>query len=442
MQRNAMESLIKWKNLSERSPLLLRGARQVGKTFLVRDFAARYFPSFLEINFERQIEYRHCFERSLDANEIVRSIEFISRQKIIPHETLLFFDEIQECPRAIQALRYFKEQRPDVHIISAGSLIEFVLKEADFSFPVGRIEYLFLKPLSFQEFLYATNHQSEIEMIKEASTQQMIPSPLHHKLLELVQHYHVVGGMPAAVDAYIKTYDMERVSQIQSSLLQTYRDDFGKYATKTEHRHLQQIFLRLPGVIAQQFKYVDIDRELRAYEIKRAIESLEYAGLLIPVYANAAAGLPLVNFKIEKKYKCLFLDIGLVHKATAPTMYGALQPFNATHHLNQGALTEQFVGQELMAYAVNYEPAQMYYWQREKAGSSAEVDYLLAYQNDILPIEVKAGPMRHLKSLKILMEEKKLPLGVCIQQGILEKKNNILSVPLYMISELGRLVDG
>ena len=171
MHRAALASLVKWKNLQARSPLLLRGARQVGKTFLVRTFADQYFPQFLEINFERQLEYHHCFEPSLDANEIIRSIEFVSRQKIIPNETLLFFDEIQECPRALQSLRYFKEQQPNLHVISAGSLIEFVLKEADFSFPVGRIEYLFLKPLSFQEFLYATQHTSEVEMLHETNLQ-------------------------------------------------------------------------------------------------------------------------------------------------------------------------------------------------------------------------------------------------------------------------------
>lgn len=438
MQRLLWTELLHWKIKPKRSPLILRGARQVGKTFLVQKFAIENFEHFVEINFERQPEYKSFFN-TLDPQAIIRSLEVFTRKKIIPGSTLLFLDEIQECPEAIQVLRYFKEEVPDLHVITAGSLLEFVLHDAKFSMPVGRIEYLYLKPFSFKEFLLATGEKNLSDYLQEAEITTIIPEPVHQQLLRLVDVYLLIGGMPAVVDSYLNTSkNFSECAALQSALLQSYRDDFGKYAQKTSLQNLQKIFTRLPHVIAQQFKYVDLDRELRSEVVREAIERLSYAGLVNKVAATSASGLPLIAHANEKKFKLLFLDVGLCCSAmnlTPEVLWNEQALF-----VNRGLIFEQFVGQELMTLLPAYQPAELFYWQRDKQGSLAEVDYVMSMNGYIVPIEVKAGHSNRLKSLQILMTEKKLPLGIRISKNALSVEDNLLSIPLYMISELPRLL--
>lgn len=436
MQRELLTSLIRWQQQPNRKPLLLRGARQVGKTHLVDYFGKRYFQHYININFEQQREYLDCFT-TLYPEKIINNIKAISKQAVIAGDTLLFLDEIQECPNAIMALRYFKEQMPNLHVIAAGSLLEFTLNDEGLRMPVGRIQSMYLKPLTFKEYLLASGFINLVEAIMEADFKHPLDKVLHEKVLELLHEYFVTGGMPEVVTNYIQTKDISRIHLDQASIITTYRNDFGKYAAKAKHKYLQAIFDRVPGLVAQHFKYVDIDPHMQARDLKDALLLLKEAGVLYTVYASQASGLPLNALINEKKYKLLFVDLGLV-KTTSLLEPNLLMSKNLML-INRGALAEQFVGQELLAYHPNYLPAELYYWERPQRTSNAEIDYVINVDEAILPIEVKAGKTGRLKSLQIFLEEKHSPLGIKISQEPLHKDNNILSIPLYMISELQRL---
>lgn len=437
MKRDIEKDLLAWKVQKNRLPLLIRGARQVGKTFTVLKFGKEHFTSLVSINFEQQPEFIDCFS-TLDPKQIVAAIELLSKQKIIPGKTLLFLDEIQECPRAIISLRYFKEQLPELHVIGAGSLLEFILNDENFRMPVGRVEFLFMKPLSFGEFLDATGNAILREELKSTTLQKPIQNVIHNMLLNLVRQYINLGGMPAVVYEYSLTGDLQRCQEIQSALLATYRDDFGKYAKKIDYKNLRLLFEKAPGMIAQWFKYSKIDPDIRSRDLKSALEKLYDAGLIYLVYASSASGLPLIATMNSKKFKLLFLDIGLAKRS----FHIDLELFfnEDLMLINKGALAEQFVGQELLAISNKREPPQLFFWVREQRGSSAEVDFLFPVDSQIIPIEVKAGSVGTLRSLKIYMDEKKAKLGIRISQQPLNRESNILTVPLYLVEEVPRLV--
>ena len=313
MKRSIESALVRWQSLpqGERLPLLLRGARQVGKSHAVESFGARYFKRCIVINFEFQPTFKDCFD-NLDPISIVSLLEAKTGQVIAPGESLLFLDEIQECPQAILALRYFKEKMPALHVIGAGSLLEFVLEAAEFQWPVGRVQCMHLYPLSFKEFLWATQKEKLATFIEEATLTHPLPTVLHEELLQQLRHYFVIGGMPAAVNAFLSTQKLQQTQSMQQTLLSGYRNDFGKYTKKSMYQHLQFIFDRLPHFIAQQTKYVDIAPDLLSRDVKLALHKLSLAGLIYPVYATSAGGLPLHSLINEKKFKLLFVDIGLV----------------------------------------------------------------------------------------------------------------------------------
>lgn len=437
MKRHIIADLIEWKTSRYRKPLLIRGARQVGKTYAVRQFGADHFEQLIEINFEQSKEYAACFD-TLIPEEIIKRIYTLSNKKLIPGKTLLFLDEIQETPNAILALRYFYEQMPDIHIIAAGSLLEFTLRQENFRMPVGRVQSMFLYPLSFIEFLMANQQESLIEIIKNANVENGVEAVYHNRLTALLKEYFTIGGMPETVAAHCNGADLRECQKIQSSILEGYRGDFGKYAGKTSIRYLQRVYEKAPGMIGEHFKYVDIDPEGQARDIKPALEDLTDASIVTKIYCASASGLPLINTINEKKFKLLFIDIGLVSQTSALSAEILMQ--DDLILINRGNLAEQFVGQELLAHAANFEKAKLYYWERTKASSTAEVDYVTNVDSKIIPIEVKAGTTGRLKSLQLFLKEKKSKLGVRISQRPLQLEQNILSLPLYMISELTRIV--
>lgn len=439
MQRMLEHALLSWKNLQSRSPLLIRGARQVGKTYLIHKFAQENFSSFVSINFDLEPEYKKCFT-TLQPTEINNLITLINRQAIIPGKTLLFFDEVQECPNAIKALRYYKELMPQLHVIAAGSLLEFVLNDESFSMPVGRVHSMYLKPMTFKEFLLALGYQDLLAQIVNANISTTF-NPAVTELLEKLLHlYFVTGGMPEVIQSYIETQDFSQAKIIQLSLLNTFRNDFGKYASIAKHKYLQRIFEKAPGLIAQHFKYSQIDPEMQSRDLKAAIETLQFAGLIYQIWASQATGLPLSALINPKKYKLLFLDIGLV-KASS-NLDAELMLHKDLMLVNKGNLAEQFVGQELLALAQPYSPGELCYWEREAKGSSAEIDYVVNVGDKIIPIEVKSGKTGTLKSLNYFLQNIAIgkPLGIKISMQPLSLYDNILSIPLYMISELERLV--
>lgn len=377
-----------------------------------------------------------CFD-GLDPKEICSKLEILLNQRIIPGQTLLFFDEVQNCPRAITALRYFKEKLPALHVIAAGSLLEFVLHEEEFVFPVGRVEFMHLRPLSFREYLVSQGEERAIEFLDQVSLDKEIPSVIHEDMLRHVRQYFLIGGMPAVVDSYRQEHSFLECQRILGNLLETYRSDFMKYATKAQHKYLQLFFDKAPGLVAQHFKFSHIDPEVRARELRTALEQLGWAGLIHRVTVSNASGIPLQAHAKENKSKLLFLDIGLMNCANKAD----LQILWETHlrQLQAGAQAEQFVGQELLAYPALRQP-QLYYWEREKPGALAEVDFVIQLGSHIIPIEVKAGTTGRLYSMAQFIRDKKSPLGIRISQQPLSFHSNILSVPFYLIEQIPRLV--
>ena len=435
MYRTILARLQQWVKSSKRKPLLLRGARQVGKTFIV-DELAKMFKHFVAINFERDSEYKRCFQ-SLRPEEIINSIALIKGIPIIPGETLLFFDEIQACPAAIQALRYFKEDMPELHVIGAGSLLEFALQQENISIPVGRIEYLYMYPCSFDEFLLNSGNQALLEELANVNVEKSVSDAVHHHLLKLFREYMVVGGMPEAMQTYLESKDLYQVQRVQNSILQTYRDDFGKYANVAQQKYLQTVYDKVPGIIGNQVSYQKIDPEFRSRELKNAISLLEHAGVLKRIVATTASGLPLSATLQEKKFKLLFLDIGLVQCKSGLNSSALLN--DDIMKLNAGALAEQAVGQELLVYQDAFSPGELYFWTRDKKNSHAEVDYMLNIEGKIVPLEVKSSEAGHLKSLHLFLTEQKRPLGIKVSTAPLSKKDSILNVPVYLISKIADL---
>lgn len=437
MKRTITQSLTQWVKSASRVPLLLRGARQIGKTFTIRELAKTHFKNLVEINFELEPFYADCFQ-SLQPKNIINLIQDLSRQTIVEGETLLFLDEIQECPKAIMALRYFKELMPKLHVIGAGSLLEFVLNEPDFSIPVGRVQYMFMYPASFREYLQALGYEGLLNQLTRVTISQPLEEVVHHKLLQLLREYLFTGGMPDAIQAYINEQDFSAVQYKQTLLLNTYRNDFGKYNKQIRYQYLQKVFDKTPMLLGQQIKYSKIDENIRSRDLKEAIQCLNYAGVIRSIYSTSASGLPLRALINEKKFKLLFLDIGLLIRAT---QVSAHQLFNeALNLIHQGGISEQFVGQELLAYQDCLLEPELHYWSRDIVGSQAEVDYLVTQESQIIPIEVKSGSTGTLKSLHRLMEERSLPFGIRISETPLTRHQNILSVPFYLISELPRLI--
>jgi hypothetical protein len=432
MLRFFRKTLNEWKNHPLRLPLIVRGARQVGKTFTVQAFGEEEFTNIVNVNFEAEPNYVSCFE-TMDPVSIIRQIELISKQLIVPGKTLLFLDEIQQHPNALKSLRYFKELMPDLHVIAAGSLLEFVMQDDKFSFPVGRVQFARLYPLSFEEYLIARGDENLKEALYSFDLTNPPPSSIHEHLLTRVTEYFIIGGMPNAILTYLKTQSFLEVKYTLKALRDSFEADFGKYANKSQHRHLKKIFEEAPRLLGDHVKYSRIDPEIPnpARDIKQAIELLRLAGLLHVISATSGGSLPFLSNLRETVFKLLFLDIGLVQQAmdVDPQFPG----------LMMGPLAEQFVGQELYATSDPRLDTRLFFWSREQG--SAEVDYLISHKGIVYPVEVKAGKSGKLKSLLLFMNEKKSPLGIKISQEPLGYSNKILSVPFYFTAHLPRLID-
>lgn len=437
MERDLLKDLIEWRHRKIHLPLLLRGARQVGKTYLIEHFGNTYFKNLHQVNFELHPEYKESFTELAPA-QIIKSLELMLDQNIVPGESLLFLDEVQECPQAIMALRYFKEQMPDLHVIAAGSLLEFALTEAGLHMPVGRVQFMYLRPLSFREFLHNHGHPQLGQLISEANFSVPIPPMVHQKLLKLVKEYMVLGGMPAVHQSYLLENNWRYCQTMQTAILNTYRLDFGKYASIESKKYLEKVFYEAPNLIGQQVKYVAIAQNMRSRDLKIAIENLQKAGVLCQVMVTQASGLPLNSTVKPKKFKLIFLDVGLANRISQIDILDLLR--DETIFLHRGAISEQFVGQEFLAYeAVDQEP-ELFFWVYEQPGSMAEIDYVLPFDGQVIPVEVKSSHTGRLKSLQLFMQQKKSSLGIKVSQQPLERMGKIVSLPFYLLSEWRRLL--
>lgn len=452
MKRNALEDLDDWFDRKNRKPLIIRGARQVGKTSLVRMFAQSHFENLVEINFDLNPEKSALFA-SRDVEQIIRLLEVDLDANIIPGKTLLFLDEIQSAPEIIPLLRYFYEEMPALHVIAAGSLLEFALTDHTFSMPVGRIEYLFMGPMSFSEFLAANGKEKLRVFLADYQLGDPLPQSIHETLLGLLKVYCIVGGMPAAVKAYAQSGDLRLVSREQSSILQTYRDDFSKYGNRIDTRLLGTVFTAIPRLVGQKIKYVNIDRNQRAKPLADCIEMLEMARVIYGVVHSAGNGIPLGSETNSKDRKPLFLDVGLLCCALGLKATDLHQAASLIL-VNSGAVAEQFAGQQLLYREASYAEPKLYYWNREQRSSSSEVDYLLAHGTQVVPVEIKAGKVGSLKSLHVFAAEKGIARAVrfntdvpsrgMVSSAVASKQSEpfeLISLPLYLIGETNRLLD-
>lgn len=448
--RKELDYLAKWLDRSDRKPIIIRGARQVGKSTLVRLCAQKSKKQLIEIDFEKNPEYADLF-KSQDPKTILALFETVLNKNIYSTSAILFLDEIQKKPELLQTLRYFYENMPELPVIVAGSLLDFALQELHFSIPVGRVEYLYLGPLSFEDFLGALEQSKLVDFIRHFTMDQTIPEPIHQTLLRYIKIYSVVGGLPQTVSNYIQNKNFHDVERIKKSLLISYQEDFAKYASIAEQNRLRLIFNKILRMLGEKFKYSRIDPEQKSTTIKSALDQLQVAKLIHLVYHTDANGLPLGAEMHEKNFKTYFLDIGLVMSALDLSALSLADDIDFSL-INSGKIAEQFIAQELLQLRELYEPPILYYWMRDQKSAQAELDFVIPFQGGIVPIEVKTGAHGTLKSLHYFLHEKHRKLGVRFYSGqaTLHKStvhiNNtsltfkLLSLPFYLVNQLERLL--
>ena len=447
LKRNAQRWLSDWRDRPGRKPLVLRGARQVGKTYLVQHWGAEHFEWVLTVDLERERDLHSLFAQS-DPKQVLTELSVLRGRNVIAGRTLLFLDEIQACPSALALLRYFHELMPELHVIAAGSLLDFALREFAYSMPVGRIEFLHLQPMSFEEFVAATEGDALADYLRTWSLRQPPSEALSRKLEEVLRRYFFVGGMPEAVAAYAQRQDLLEVQRLQTGLVETMEADFAKYGPRRLHELMRRTYRHVATNVGRKIKYVNISREDRSVEVRRALELLTLSRVVHPVVHTSANGLPLGAEQDERRLKALFLDLGLVNRLCGLNLVGA-EELLAVH---EGALAEQFVGQQLLAAAPPFENLRLFYWAREARNANAEVDFVVGWQRDVLPVEVKAGKTGTLRSVFQFLREKRRRRAVRFHTGppVLETVHlpgaadvtvQLLSLPLYAVGQLNRLLE-
>ncbi|MCI5064759.1 AAA family ATPase [bacterium] len=438
--RQLEKSLESWRSSTPRRPLLLRGARQVGKSHLVRTWGARSFGAdhVIELNLEEFENYRIIFEKDSDVSRIASELRFLFGRDVVEPNTLLFIDEIQACPKAITTLRYFFERMPEIPVIAAGSLIDFVLEET--GFPVGRVDTLVVPPLSFFEFLAAGEKAHYIDVMKNfspLSDQTLhIPEQAHSELLLELKKYFRIGGMPEAVASFSANRDYHAVSRVHARLVNAYFDDFSKYSKKADWDLLLRVFTQAPHIVGNtKVQYTHFDRETRSYKIKRALSLLFRANLLTPIYHSSAKLPPLQLGTKKEVFKLLFLDIGLMQHMLGFD-WGSVAVDDPLSEIANGRLAEQFVGQEFLAKDSRETFGELYYYVRQKKGSDVEVDYLREISKTIIPIEVKSGHRGTLKSLTWYLENHRSQHGLILSQRNITVQDELTWLPLYLAAVL------
>ncbi len=451
MKRYISENLQNWFNKSDRKPLVLRGARQVGKTWLVRDFAKSTNLKLIELNFEREPKLAEIFEEKSPEN-VIASLERIKGTRINKTESLLFLDEIQKAPHLLANLRWFYEECPKLPVIATGPLLDFVLKDHQFSMPVGRISYLFMEPMSFKEFLLANKEELLVEFIEEVKINSSFAELIHSKLLNYFSDYLIVGGMPDAVKEWVETKSPVAVAEIHQNLINTFIDDFNKYRQRVPPERLHKVMMAVPRLIGQKFMFSNIDRADTAKALKTALELLFLARICHRINHSAGRGVPLAAQENEKIFKVIFLDTGLV-SALQGIVVKSAKEIRELIRINNGGISEQAVGQLLRTRPMKFMDPHLNYYIRDRKGSEAEIDYLIQHDASIIPIEVKSGATGSLKSLHQFMEERNFKTAVRInsEKPTVTKVNvnistgsaaeySLISIPFYLTEEIDRFI--
>lgn len=433
MERKIDHFLLEWKNNKERKALLIRGARQVGKTYSIRQLG-KSFKHYLEVNFEEEKTVKQFFSGSLNPSMLSQKLSAYFAIPIIAEETLLFFDEIQACPEALSSLRFFYEKMPNLHIIAAGSLLELTLSDIP-SHGVGRIHSLFMSPMSFDEFLKAAGEDMLIEIKNNANSNHPIDEVLHQKLIEYLKIFYLVGGMPEVVKEYIYTKNILSCQKKLDDLIETLRDDFAKYKKRSPVQRLKEVFESIVFQTGSKFKYVNIESGSAHNALREALNLIVQAGLAYKIYHTSAQGIPLGAQIKPNRFKVILLDTGIHQRILGLSMADIITAKNVDI-INKGHIAELFAGTEIVKHSAPITKPQLYYWQKEKRGSSAEVDYLLQKGTTIFPIEVKSGTRGKMQSIKLFMAEHNIPYGIRISLENFACSKNIYVYPLYAINNI------
>lgn len=429
MQRNIIKELRDWKEQTkERRPLLLYGARQVGKTYVLQEFADDYYKNSIYVNFERMPIVASYFDGDLKPERIVRLLEEYFSAKIVPEETLLIFDEIQSCERALTSLKYFCEEAPEYHVIGAGSLLGVAVYREKFSFPVGKVLMKTLYPFSFDEFLCAVGKEHLVTSIREHYEQRTeMPESIHREALLWTQRYLFVGGMPAAINQYVNSGSLVNVPEVQSMILAAYTADMAKYATEGEATKIRNAYQSMPAQLAKdnkKFQYKLIRRGATAGLFGDSIAWLSAAGLVYECQRVSRGELPVNVFRDVSAFKLYLSDVGLL------SAFSNIMPENIIRNdlspLFRGALTENYVAQALAAngYA-------LYYWTSDSP--AAEVDFVIQKQGEVIPIEVKSGENIHAKSVRHYKKMFEPKTVYHISARNFGEENGVQSIPLYAV---------
>jgi predicted AAA+ superfamily ATPase len=426
--RKIDEELQIWRNQPDRKLLLLRGARQVGKSSAVRHLA-KSFDHFIEVNFDENPSYAALFEQSLSPREVCEQLSLLTQTPIVEGKTLVFFDEIQSCIPAISALRYFYEKMPALHVIAAGSLLEFALSEVP-SYGVGRVRSLFMYPFSFQEFLQANGESGLIVYVTESGFAKALPELIHEKLISYLKKFLVIGGMPEAVSSYVRNGNMLEVQRILDDLVISIEADFAKFRNRVPAIRIREVFNSVVQQVGNKFTYTFGNSSLTILQVKQALDLLTLAGLIYPVTHSSCNGLPLGAEINVKKRKFLLFDTGIFQRILGLNIAELLLE-NDFSVINKGNMAELYVGLEWIKNTSCYENWDLHYWQRESKNAQSEVDYVVQNKGQILPIEVKSGTKGAMQSMYLFLEEKKVPKGIRTSLENFGQIPNIQIIPLY-----------
>lgn len=452
MERVRLEDLKKWMQSADRKPLVIRGARQVGKTWVVRQLAQWAKLQLVELNFEDNKQYASLF-RTNDPLTTLREIGASRNITIHPQNSLLFLDEIQVAPELLAKLRWFAEKMPELAVIATGSLLDFALDTHTFSMPVGRIGYLYLEPLSFEEFLVARQQTGLLDYIQNYSIIEPVPKTIHDQLMALYKEYLIIGGLPAAVSSWTREQSLVKVSNIHHDLVSNYRDDFGKYRGRLSIERLEDVLISVPKQLGQKFTYQQANPNVHSTQLKHALDLLNKARISHQIYSSHSNGVPLAAETNDKYFKEIFIDVGLCCAQLGLTL-NEIQAIDEINMVNKGGIAEQSAGQILRTVFPYYVDPALYCWMRTVSGSSSEIDYVMQHNNKVIPIEIKAGTTGSLKSLHYFMGLKGFDFAVRINSDYpsevnVDVKNTVgeivqyklLSLPFYLIGQIHRLID-
>lgn len=443
-KRNIDDKLLEWKESPRRKPLLIRGARQVGKSTAVRHLG-KGFKYFVEVNLESQPSIRQLFTKDIDVHRTCEAISATLGIPVVAGKTLLFIDEIQVCQEAIMSLRYFKEDYPELHVIAAGSLLEFTLEELP-SFGVGRIRSIYMYPFSFDEFLLAQGLDTAVDFKHKATSLSPLPEAVHNKLVEQLKTFYLVGGMPAAITEWVESKSYIECNRVHNDILDTYQDDFSKYKSRISPALLRQVLRSVALQAGCKFVFRQVADDIHSSVIKEALHLLTLAGLIKPVTHSDGNGVPLGAEENCNYTKYLFLDLGLMQTMLGTPAANVLLSSDVDF-VNKGAASEMFAGLELVKNHDCFQKAEMYYWQNLSRGTNAEIDYLVVKDGIVVPIEVKASTRGSMQSLWLFMRKKGLHRAIrtslenfgefeYVDKESQDEVRHVDVVPLYALSNL------